>query len=43
MVAMAVPLRSLRERMLQTLLFEAGGLLLVAPLLMWVSGAQALD
>lgn len=43
MVAKAVPLRSVRERLLQTLLFEAGGLLVVAPLVMWASGAQALD
>ena len=36
-----VPLRRARERLLQTLLFEAGGLLLVTPLLAWASGAQA--
>lgn len=43
MVTPAVPQRSLRERLLQTLLFEAGGLLVVAPLLMLVSSARALD
>lgn len=35
----APSLRSVRERVLQTLCFEAGGLLLVAPLYAWVSGA----
>jgi uncharacterized membrane protein len=39
----AVRLRSLRERALQTLLFEAGGLLVVTPLVMLASGAHALD
>lgn len=37
----SVPLRGARERMLQTLLFEAGGLLLVTPLVAWVTGAHA--
>ena len=36
----SVPLRNARERVLQTLLFEAGGLLLVTPLLAWVTGAH---
>lgn len=36
-----VPLRRLRERVLQVLLFEAGGLLLVTPLVAWATGAQA--
>ena len=36
---MANGLRSWRDRIHQTLCFEAGGLLLVAPLLAWVSGA----
>ena len=36
-----VPLRNARERVLQTLLFEAGGLLLVTPLVAWVTGAHA--
>ena len=39
-MATTVPLRNRRERLLQTLLFEAGGLLLVTPLLAWVSGEQ---
>jgi uncharacterized membrane protein len=38
---MTVPLRDTRERVLQTLLFEAGGLLLVTPLVAWATGAQA--
>lgn len=38
---MAVPLRNARERLLQTLLFEAGGLLLVTPLVAWVTGVRA--
>ena len=38
-----VPLRHARERVLQTLLFEAGGLLLVTPLVAWVTGAHAAD
>lgn len=38
-----VRVRSARERALQTLLFEAGGLLVVTPLVMLASGAQALD
>ncbi len=36
-----VPLRSARERLLQTLLFEAGGLLLVTPMVGWLTGARA--
>ncbi len=32
-------IRSLRERVLQTLSFEAGGLLLITPLYGWVAGA----
>ena len=38
---LAVPLRNARERVLQTLLFEATGLLLVTPLVASVTGAQA--
>ena len=38
-----VPLRSLRVRVAQTLLFEAGALLLVTPLVVLASGAQVLD
>lgn len=38
-----VRVRSARERALQTLLFEAGGLLVVTPLVMLISGAHALD
>lgn len=34
-------MRDARERMLQTLLFEAGGLLLVTPLVAWVTGTHA--
>ncbi|WP_341892308.1 PACE efflux transporter [Variovorax sp. YR752] len=41
--AMDVPLRSLRERVLQTLLFEAGGLLLVAPLVAWAGDVRAAE
>lgn len=37
---MAGGLRSARERILQTLCFEGLGLLLVAPLYAWVSGAH---
>jgi len=33
-------IRSLRERIVQTLAFEAGGLLLITPLYGWVAGAQ---
>ena len=36
-----VPVRNARERLLQTMLFETGGLLLITPLLAWVTGAQA--
>jgi uncharacterized membrane protein len=36
----SVPLRNARERVLQTLWFEAGGLLLVTPLVAWVTGAH---
>lgn len=36
-----VPLRDARARLLQTLLFEAGGLLVVTPLVAWVTGARA--
>ncbi len=34
-----VAIRSLRERALQVLLFEAGGLLVITPLYRWLSGA----
>lgn len=40
---MATGLRNGRERVLQTLCFEAGGLLLVAPLYALVAGADAAD
>jgi uncharacterized membrane protein len=43
MTTMAVPMRSVRERVLQTVLFEAGGLLVVTPLVMWVGAVHALD
>ncbi|MBL8316700.1 MAG: PACE efflux transporter [Rubrivivax sp.] len=33
-------IRSLRERIVQTLAFEAGGLLLITPLYGWMAGAQ---
>ena len=33
-----VAIRSLRERALQVLLFEAGGLLIITPLYRWLSG-----
>lgn len=34
-------IRSARERLMQTLSFEAGGLLLVAPLYAWATGSSA--
>lgn len=37
----ATGLRDTRERLIQTLGFEAGGLLLVTPLYAWISGAGA--
>ncbi|EHR73399.1 putative membrane protein [Burkholderiales bacterium JOSHI_001] len=40
-MATTVALRNRRERLLQTLWFEAGGLLLVTPMLAWVSGTRA--
>ena len=39
----AVVQRCVRERLLQCLLFEAGGWALVVPLWMWASGAPALE
>jgi uncharacterized membrane protein len=43
MDTLAVPQRSVRKRGLQTVTFEAGGLLVVTPLVMWVGGVHALD
>ena len=40
MTPMAPGLRSWRERIHQTLCFEAGGLLVVSPLFAWASGAE---
>ena len=37
------PLRSLRDRIRQLLLFEAGGLLLITPGFVWLSGVPASD
>lgn len=41
MSAPAAGLRNTRERVIQTLAFELGGLLLVTPLFAWASGSQA--